>query len=65
MVQYVVIEVAERGTTAFVSTMFMAEVTSIPVPFDLRIDRPFAFSIRHVSTGAVLFAAWVDNPTAG
>ena len=65
LVQRVVIEVEERGTTASVATLFEFQATSIPVPFDLRLDRPFAFSIRHVSTGAVLFAAWVDNPAVG
>ena len=65
LAQHVVIEVEERGTTASVATFFGSRVESIPVRFDLRIDRPFAFSIRHVATGAVMFAAWVDNPAAG
>ena len=65
LVQRVVIEVEERGTTASVATLFEMRVVSIPFPFDLQLDRPFAFSIRHVATGAVLFAAWVDNPAAG
>ena len=65
LVQRAVIEVEERGTTASAVTGGLAVPTSIAVPFDLRIDRPFAFSIRHVATGAVLFAAWIDNPQAG
>ena len=65
LVQRAVIEVEERGTTASAVMGGLAVPTSIAVPFDLRIDRPFAFSIRHVATGAVLFAAWIDNPQAG
>ena len=66
LVQRVALEVDERGTTASAATAaVMATRGSIPGRFDLRIDRPFALSIRYVETGALLFVAWVDNPAAG
>lgn len=66
LVQRAAIEVDERGTVASAATAaVMATREAIPGRFDLRVDRPFALSIRHIGTGALLFAAWIDNPAAG
>ena len=59
----------ERGTeaaaaTAAVMTTRAAIVEEEPA-FEMRVDRPFALAVRHRRTGTVLFAAWVDEPTAG
>ena len=59
----------ERGTeaaaaTAAVMTTRAAIVEEEPT-FEMRVDRPFALAVRHRRTGAVLFAAWVDEPTVG
>ena len=29
------------------------------------VDRPFALALRHRGTGAILFAAWVADPSGG
>ncbi len=58
----------EQGTVAVAVTAIVM-TASIMVEeersFEMRVDRPFALAVRHRGTGAVLFAAWVDDPTAG
>ena len=59
----------ERGTEAAAATaaimMARAAIVEEDRTFDMRVDRPFALAVRHRGTGAVLFAAWVDEPTTG
>ena len=61
--------VAPEGTVAVAVTMIFVQPTGTMVEeersFEMRVDRPFALAVRHHGTGAVLFAAWVDDPTAG
>ena len=63
------LELDEQGTVAVAVTMIFMRPTSTMVEeersFEMRVDRPFALAVRHHGTGAVLFAAWVDDPTAG
>ena len=33
--------------------------------FDMEVDRPFVLAVRHLGTGAILFAAWVADPAGG
>ena len=59
----------ERGTEAAAATAAVmtarATVFEEERTFEMRVDRPFALAVRHRGTGAVLFAAWVDDPGAG
>ena len=58
----------ERGTEAAAATAAVMKFESYveePRTFEMRVDRPFALAVRHRSTGAVLFAAWVDDPATG
>ena len=55
----------ERGTEAAATTAAVLAERSLPVEkdwFEMRVDRPFAFAVRHRSTGALLFLAWVAHP---
>jgi serpin B len=61
------ITVTEDGTEAGAATGIVVEAQSdagMPGAVDLIVDRPFLFFIRDVSTGAVLFAGRVLDPTA-
>ncbi|MDH3684057.1 MAG: serpin family protein, partial [Acidimicrobiia bacterium] len=58
------IEVDEFGTTATAATGVIGGVTSAPTPAELRIDRPFVFTIEHDETGEPLFLGQVVDPTA-
>ena len=59
----------EQGTEAAAATAAVmttrAAIVEEERSFEMRVDRPFALSVRHRGTGAVLFTAWVDDPTAG
>ena len=59
----------EQGTEAAAATAaVMATRTAVveeEARFEMRVDRPFALAVRHRGTGAVLFAAWVDDPAPG
>ena len=59
----------ERGTEAAAATAAVmttrAAVVEEEARFEMRVDRPFALAVRHRGTGAVLFAAWVDDPATG
>lgn len=58
------ITVDEWGTVAAAVTSLSFGVSAPPEPeFTLRADRPFLYVIRHVPTGAVLFAGQVADPT--
>ena len=59
----------ERGTEAAAATAAVmttrAAIVKEERTFEMRVDRPFALSVRHRGTGAVLFTAWVDDPVRG
>lgn len=58
------ITVDEAGTEAAAATAVELEVTSAPVDDIVTVvaDRPFFFAVRHVETGAPLFAGRVADP---
>ena len=59
------IAVDEWGTVAAAATgMGFFESAPGQPDFTLEVDRPFLYLIRHRSTGAVLFAGQVMNPTS-
>ena len=59
----------EEGTEAAAATAAIMTTRTAMVEeearFEMRVDRPFALAVRHRGTGAVLFAAWVDDPVRG
>jgi serpin B len=57
------ISVDEQGTEAAAATAVIVGVTSAPPPATLDLDRPFIFLIRHDSTGEILFAGTVTDPS--
>lgn len=58
------ITVDEKGTVAAAATGIAVEATSAPARFErLVIDRPFLFFLRDLSTGAILFAGQVTDPS--
>jgi serpin B len=57
------VETDESGTTAAAATS-VGIITSIAFqPFTTVINRPFIFAIREVSSGLIVFAGTVNNPT--
>jgi serpin B len=61
------ITVDENGTEAAAATAVGVELTAAPVedrPVDVTVDRPFLFEVRHVESGAPLFAGRVTDPAA-
>jgi serpin B len=61
------IAVDKYGTEAAAATaVVMPRVTAAPVepekPLEVRVDRPFAFAIQHVASGACLFLGRVTDP---
>ena len=67
VVHRTMLELDEQGTEAAAATAAVF-TTRAAVPdeagFEMRVDRPFALAIRHAGSEALLFAAWVANPTA-
>jgi serpin B len=57
------ISVDEEGTEAAAATASIVGVTSLPPPATLTLDNPFIYLIRHDSTGEILFAGTVTNPS--
>ncbi len=57
------VEVNEEGTEAAAATAVIMKGRMPPKPFTLCVDRPFFAAIRDNSTGAVLFAGYVLDPT--
>ena len=57
----------EQGTEAAAATaVVMTTRAAVELAqFDMRVDRPFALAVRYRPTGAVLFAAWVEDPAQG
>jgi serpin B len=65
VVQRAHVEVDERGTTAAAATgagMVLISTTVPPSPLELRVDRPFLFLVRDVTSGLVLFLGRVTRP---
>ncbi len=61
------IAVDKNGTEAAAATaVVMARALAMPVeppkPLEIRVDRPFAFAIQHVASGACLFLGRVSDP---
>jgi serpin B len=61
------ITVDELGTIASAVTALGVSVTSAPLdpPLEFTVDRPFAFVIVDVKTGAPVFVGQVTDPRAG
>lgn len=59
------VAVDEKGTEAAAATGVVVGATSAPAepPVNFTVDRPFVFFIRERSTGAVLFAGRVVDPS--
>jgi serpin B len=58
------VKVDEKGTEAAAATAIVVGETSMPEPASLVLDRPFLFLIQHQSSGEVLFAGIVADPSA-
>lgn len=58
------IETNEEGTEAAAATVVGIRLTSMPMIFELRLDRPFCYIIRETSTNAILFMGRVSDPLA-
>ncbi|MBS3787077.1 serpin family protein [Candidatus Bipolaricaulota bacterium] len=59
------LEVTERGTEAAAATSVKISLTGLgPTQddFEMIVDRPFLFAIRHEETGALLFLGGIRNP---
>ncbi len=59
------LEVTEQGTKAAAATSVKIGLTSVGPSqdsFEMVVDRPFLFAIRHEETGALLFLGGVRNP---
>ena len=67
VVHRTMLDLDEEGTEAAAATAAVF-TTRAAIPegdgFEMRVDRPFALSVRHVGSRALLFAAWVAYPTA-
>lgn len=57
------VSVDEKGTEAAAATALVFGVTSAPPPAQLTLDRPFLFFIEQTSTGEILFAGQVVDPS--
>ena len=54
----------ERGTQATAATAAVLTTRSLlKATFDMQMDRPFVLAVRHRRRNAVLFAAWIEDPT--
>ena len=66
VLQKSVIDVDEKGTEAAAATAVEVGVTSAPLnPFEMTVNRPFLFLIRHEPTDTVLFLGRVVDAAAG
>lgn len=57
------IETNEEGTEAAAATVVEMTLTSMPVTTRIDINRPFLYFIRETSTGTILFAGRVSDPS--
>lgn len=59
------VSVDEAGTEAAAATAVIVGITSMPAqPVEVKVDRPFIFLIRDISTGSIIFLGRVINPAA-
>jgi serpin B len=56
------VEVTEEGTEAAGATSVGVGVTSAPLPFVFKADRPFFCAIRDDKTGVILFMGAIVSP---
>jgi len=59
------VDVNEDGTEAAAATSVEMSLTSVPMPFTLRADRPFLFVIREKFSETILFAGIFVEPSEG
>lgn len=57
------VEVDEEGTEAAAATSVGISLTSVQMPYILRFDEPFLIFIREASSGLILFAGQINDPT--
>ena len=57
-----VIEVNEEGTEAAAVTSIGLTTTSVNVPFNMIVNRPFFYTIQDNETGAIIFMGTIQNP---
>ena len=57
-----VIEVNEEGTEAAATTSIGITTTSVTIPFNMIVNRPFFYTIQDNETGAIVFMGTVQNP---
>jgi serpin B len=58
------VEIDEAGTEAAAATAVIISLKAMPQqPVQVTVDRPFAFFIRDVQTGTVLFVGRVVDPS--
>jgi serpin B len=57
------VAVNEAGTEAAAATAVIIDVTSVPAPAAITLDKPFLFFIRDIETKAVLFVGRVSDPS--
>ncbi len=57
------IKVDEKGTEAAAVTSIGMEMTSVIIPQQLKLDRPFVYLIVEKQTGAILFLGTVNDPS--
>lgn len=66
VVQRVYLKVAEKGTEAAAATGIAVGMSAVAEPpRTLTFDHPFLFLIRDTTTGAILFASQITDPSAG
>ena len=58
------IETNEEGTEAAAATTVEIGITSIQEPFQLKLDRPFLYVIREITTNSILFMGRISDPMA-
>lgn len=57
------IEVNEEGTEAAAVTSVVMVLTSVPTTYQFKVDRPFLFVIREMSSGLILFIGQMNDPS--
>ena len=57
------VQVDEEGTEAAAATAIVVGTDSVSIPVVFKADHPFAWALRDTSTGALLFAGRVDDPS--
>ena len=68
VVHRTMLKLDEQGTEAAAATAAIMTTRAAIMEdegFEMQVDRPFALAVHHRATGALLFAAWVADPTGG